>query len=222
MRYREDTILKRLASRLPLKMKETALFNDPHVKANLLLQAHFSRLALPADLQSDQEIVLKKMPRLVSACVDVLSSSSWLQPALAAMELSQMVTQAMWATDPLLRQLPHVSPDVLQRASSKQVSSIYELTDLEDDERNAVLSMNEMQLADVARFCNRFPNVALDYDVLDRDDAQTGAPVSVAVALDRDEDEPDDAVVGPVIAPFFPQRKEEAWWLVVGEPGKNQ
>lgn len=221
MRYREEAVLARLATRLPIKLKENAYFNDPHVKANLLLQAHFSRLALPSDLQSDQEMILKLMPRLVAACVDVLSSSSWLEPALAAMELSQMVTQAVWSTDPLLRQLPHVSAEVLKRAKEKAVESIFDLTDLEDEDRNNVLQMSEQQLADVARFCNRYPNIALDYAV-DGDNATTDEPVSVTVSLDRDEDQPDDAMVGPVIAPFFPHRKDESWWLVVGQPGKNQ
>lgn len=36
-------------------------FNDPHVKANLLLQAHLSRLQLGAELQQDTEIVLSKV-----------------------------------------------------------------------------------------------------------------------------------------------------------------
>lgn len=222
MRYREERILGRLATRLPLKMKENAMFNDPHVKTNLLLQAHFSRLALPADLQSDQEMVLKLMPRLIAACVDVLSSSSWLEPALAAMELSQMVTQAVWSTDPLLRQLPHVSSELLKRAKDKKVETIFELTDLEDDDRNYVLGMTDQQMADVARFCNRYPNIALEYAVENAEEATVGEPVSLVVSLDRDEDEPDDAVVGPVIAPFFPHRKEESWWLVIGQPNRNQ
>ena len=97
-------------------------YNDPHIKANLLLQAHLSRLQVSAELQSDTEEILKKVSinihvhvhvrvhcvyfnacfiahlistqaiRLIQACVDVLSSNGWLTPALTAMELAQMVS----------------------------------------------------------------------------------------------------------------------------------
>ena len=40
--------------------------------------------------------------------MDVLSSNGWLSPAIAAMELAQMVTQAMWSKDSYLKQLPHL------------------------------------------------------------------------------------------------------------------
>lgn len=36
-------------------------FNDPHVKTNLLLQAHLSRMQLSAELQSDTEEILSKV-----------------------------------------------------------------------------------------------------------------------------------------------------------------
>ena len=38
-------------------------FNDPHVKTNLLLQAHLSRMQLSAELQSDTEEILSKVWR---------------------------------------------------------------------------------------------------------------------------------------------------------------
>ena len=57
--------------------------------------------------------------RLIQACVDVLSSNGWLSPALAAMELSQMVTQAMWSRDSYLKQLPHFTPEVIKRCTDK-------------------------------------------------------------------------------------------------------
>ena len=78
--------------RLPNKL-QSSKFNDPHVKANLLLQAHMSRMQLSAELQQDTELILSKAIRLIQACVDVLSSNGWLSPAIAAMELAQMVTQ---------------------------------------------------------------------------------------------------------------------------------
>ncbi len=57
--------------------------------------------------------------RLIQACVDVLSSNGWLQPALTAMELAQMVTQAMWSKDSFLKQLPHFTSDIIKRCTDK-------------------------------------------------------------------------------------------------------
>ena len=55
--------------------------------------------------------------RLIQACVDVLSSNGWLSPALAAMELAQMVTQAMWGRDSYLKQLPHFTAEIIKRCT---------------------------------------------------------------------------------------------------------
>lgn len=94
-------------------------FNDPHIKTNLLLQAHLCRLQLGPELQGDTELILGKAVRLIQACVDVLSSNGWLSPAVAAMELAQMVTQAMWSKDSYLKQLPHFNADIIKRCTEK-------------------------------------------------------------------------------------------------------
>ena len=52
-----------------------------------------SRLNLPPEIQIDVQNILPVAIRLISACVDVLASNGWLNPALAAMELSQNLTQ---------------------------------------------------------------------------------------------------------------------------------
>ena len=57
--------------------------------------------------------------RLIQACVDVLSSNGWLSPAITAMELAQMVTQAMWSKDSYLKQIPHFSNDHIKRCQEK-------------------------------------------------------------------------------------------------------
>ncbi len=51
--------------------------------------------------------------------MDVLSSNGWLSPALAAMELAQMVTQAMWSKDSYLKQLPHFTSEHIKRCVDK-------------------------------------------------------------------------------------------------------
>ncbi|PZC70713.1 hypothetical protein B5X24_HaOG215019 [Helicoverpa armigera] len=142
----------------------TVKYNDPHVKAHVLLQAHLSRMQLPAELQADTALVLAKAIRLIQACVDVVSSSGWLSPAVAAMELAQMVTQAMWAKDSYLRQLPHFTTELVQRCSEKGVETVFDVMELEDNARAKLLQLSPTEMADVARFCNRYPNVELTYE----------------------------------------------------------
>lgn len=48
-------------------------------------------MGIAGELKEDREAVVKNSLRLVQAMVDVTSSAGWLKPALAAMELSQMV-----------------------------------------------------------------------------------------------------------------------------------
>ncbi|KAK2558441.1 U5 small nuclear ribonucleoprotein 200 kDa helicase [Acropora cervicornis] len=208
IRHHEDTTLKQLMNRVPHKVTNPK-YNDPHVKTNLLIQAHMSRMQLSAEMQSDTETILGKAMRLVQACVDVLSSNGWLSPALAAMELAQMITQAMWSKDSYLKQIPHFTAEV-------DVESVFDIMDLEDEERNKLLRLDDNQMQDVARFCNRYPNIELSFEVNDEDNISAGSPVNVIVDLDREDEQP-----GPVIAPFFPQKREEGWWLVVGDTKNN-
>lgn len=55
----------------------------------------------------------------------MLSSNGWLSPAVAAMELAQMITQAMWAKDSYLKQLPHFTSDIIKRCTDKVVSILF-------------------------------------------------------------------------------------------------
>ena len=215
IRHHEENILKQLATRLPNKLNHVK-FNDPHVKANLLLQAHLSRIQLSAELQKDTDEIIIKAIRLIQACVDVLSSNGWLSPALAAMELAQMVTQGMWNKDPYLRQLPHFTSEIVQRCTEKKIETVFDLMEMQDEDRVELLKLTASKLADVARFCNRYPNIEVSYDIPEKEDISAGGSVNVNVNLERA-----DELTGPVIAPLFPQKRDEGWWLVVGETKTN-
>lgn len=111
-RRHEDSLLRRIYERVPVKMAQPS-YDSPHFKAFVLLQAHFSRLQLPIDLAKDQDIILSKVLSLLSAIVDILSSDGHIN-AMNAMEMSQMVVQAMWDRDSPLKQIPNFTPEMIK------------------------------------------------------------------------------------------------------------
>ncbi|KAK0192909.1 putative RNA helicase [Armillaria mellea] len=219
IRRHEDVLLKRLYDRLPVKI-DRVNFEAPHFKTFLLLQAHFSRIQLPADLAADQKIVLEKVLNLLSACVDVMSSNAWLS-ALGAMDLAQMCVQAVWDRDSPLRQVPHFEPEVIERCKDAGIESVYDIMEMEDDKRTALLQMSQAQMQDVATFVNSYPTLDVTHELVGGDYA-AGAPIILQVALARDVDEDDEEGDQTVIAPFYPGKKMANWWLVVGEPSTRQ
>lgn len=78
VRHREDTLLKSLAQRLPNKLQPASgqssiRYNDPHIKVNLLLQAHLSRLQLGAELQGDTEVILARVMNIHCYSMDYIT-----------------------------------------------------------------------------------------------------------------------------------------------------
>ena len=47
----------------------------------------------------------------------------------------------------------------------KKVESIFELLELNDEDRDELLQMNQTQLTDVAIFCNNYPSIEVKYSV---------------------------------------------------------
>lgn len=242
MRRHENHILRRVYDRIPVKMSQVS-YDSPHFKAFVLLQAHFSRMQLPIDLAKDQEVIVNKILNLLSACVDVLSSEGHLN-AMNAMEMSQMVVQAMWDRDSPLKQIPHFGPEVVKVANEfgyvptfhsgdpmcnanlplRSINDIFEFMEAMDPSENKDyaslvkrLGLDNKQLAQAAAFTNdKYPNLDLDFQVEDPENVTSGEPAYLKIKVEREveEDEEPDATVH---APFYSNRKMENWWLVVGE-----
>ena len=83
------------------------------------------------------------------------------------------------------------------------------------------MGLENKQLQDVASFTNeKYPNIGLDFEVLEKDEVTAGDPSYLKVMLTRDEmdeDADDDDVDLTVHAPFYPASKTESWWVVVSE-----
>ncbi|GFY86340.1 U5 small nuclear ribonucleoprotein helicase [Actinidia rufa] len=166
----EEELIRKLINHQRFSF-ENPKCTDPHVKANALLQAHFSRQVVGGNLAADQREVLLSASRLLQAMVDVISSNGWLSLALLAMEVSQMVTQGLWDRDPVLLQIPYFTKDLAKKCQEKRWKEYR------------------------GRFCNRYPNIDLTYDVVEGDSLRAGEDVSL---------------------------QEEGWWLVVGDIKSNQ
>jgi pre-mRNA-splicing helicase BRR2 len=237
VRHHDAQLLQQLVNHLPQKLPDAAKFSDPHTKALVLLQAHFSRHPLSAELASDQAVVLGHSLKLLQALVDVISSNGWLKPAIVAMECSQMIVQGLWDKDHPLLQLPHVDKDTLGRCQaannarlpqdgSGDVETVFDVMALDDEVRDDLLRLSAGETRDVAAFCNAYPNVELSFEVVDADQVETGDAVTVVVTLEREADDDGDDAAGAaaaavVYAPKYPKVKHEGWWLVVGNAKTN-
>ncbi|TPX14240.1 uncharacterized protein E0L32_000634 [Thyridium curvatum] len=240
IRRHEEGLLRRIYDRVPVKMAQP-VYDSPHFKAFVLLQAHFSRMQLPIDLAKDQEIILSKILSLLSATVDILSSDGHLN-AMNAMEMSQMVVQAMWDRDSPLKQIPHFSPEVVKVANDfgyvpftnfdlaatndmvYRIKDIFDFMEAMNPEENPQygalvkgLNLSQGQLAQAANFTNsKYPDISLEFEVEDEDSITAGEPSYLKIKIEREVDE-DEEFDPTVHAPFYPVKKMENWWLVVGD-----
>ncbi|GAB7364123.1 hypothetical protein MBLNU230_g4675t1 [Neophaeotheca triangularis] len=218
MRRHEERILSRIYDRCPVKIANVD-FESPHFKAFVLLQAHFSRMRLPADLAKDQEEILRKVLNLLSASVDILSSEGHMN-ALYAMEITQMVVQAMWDKDSPLKQLPYFDEELVGVCKEFGINDVNELIDAMDPEENkdynkltTALNLSNAELTEIAEFANsHYPSVDMHFSL--KDQLVTGETGTLNVTLERDI-ESEDEVKPYVHAPFYPANKQEMYWVVV-------
>lgn len=222
VRVGEEVQLAALHSRCPVRLGAASLkFHDPHVKVAILLQCHFSRIELPAELQGDLETILNRIVPLTYGLIDVLSSHGWLAPALAAMEFCQMCVQGLWDSDSPLRQLPHFNPERVKIASELGCETISEFVELEDSAKLSILKgLPGRSISEIAAFANDYPS-DLEVALLSGSEivGKTGEDISLSVSLSLDRE---DSETGETVIKFkpnkFPSVKEIAWWILVGNP----
>lgn len=80
------------------------------------------------------------------------------------------------------------------------------------------LGLSQNQLAQAANFTNdNYPDLELEHEILDEDEIRAGEPAYLSVKISRNLDEEDGDYDSTVHAPFYPSKKMENWWLVVGD-----
>ena len=203
----ETALLSQLSSALRLDTNAS--------KVLVLLYAHFHRLPLPADLQTDLDTILPIAHRLVLALVDIASTCGWSKVVLAAMEIGPMLVQAVLPSASPLLQLPHFDATRCEQAAeSFEVNDVVDLLSMDEADRQTLLEgLTESEIADVARACNMFPSILVSTSVKADEDG-----AAVLVRLEREGELTLRGNVVPVYAPLYPKEKEEGWWLLLAGP----
>lgn len=160
-----------------------------------------------------------------------------------AMKLCPMVVQAMWEYQSPLLQLPHFNEDTLRHFERKnaKVKSIDQIARMSDQERRDCLkNFTDAQYEDIQYVISLMPVISFDskYEVLDDEDPgviTAGSIVTVKVKLKRqtrdlinvpkpntelkDKEqkvfESKTRKSHPVHCPYFPDDKQEFWWVYV-------
>jgi len=219
VRHNEDKLNEEMSSnkdaiRWPVDVYS---FDSPFTKANLLLQAWFSRSDLPiSDYVTDTKSVLDQAIRILQAMVDVCAEAGWLDTTLHVMNLTQMVTQGRWFTDSTLSILPNMSETVLAFLWQQGIQCLPELVAKHSlDQIYQLLvtgGMNKKHAQDAVNVATKLPDVkvSLSFD----EGYQTvyqSEETKVNITLVQC-----NKSSGKAYCPKFPKPRAEGWWLVLG------
>ena len=136
--------------------------------------------------------------------VNVCSTNTWLKPAIAAIELCQMVVQGQWNEDSRLLQLPHFDKERAAAFDGEGVSSVFDFLDMEDAARGKLLEgLSEREVEDIVQFCDAYPDIEVTAAI--EGEVRAGQDAVLSVQLNAGE-EGEAAYNTEVHSENYPQR----------------
>jgi len=208
IRNGEEEILRSLAKSCNMNspfLKDKEIFNEPHTKANILLNCYFSRQPIPGDMINDQKEIVEISLKIICAFVDILSTNGILKPSILSMELSQMIVQGMWIRYSTQFQLPYFDLELAEKCKKNGINDIPDLMNMEDEERNKLLQLGPKELNEVAEVCNRYPFIEMKVNLKNNKNNEifTGDNIDFEISLARELEEGVNSVT-PVISQYLP------------------
>jgi hypothetical protein len=199
----------------------------------LLLQAYISRKPITSSAAEQLKTTLPEVLRLLHALVDVSSSEAFLKPALASMELSQMICQAIEDEQSPFLQLPNVDNSLISRLFSNNMPNFKDFILAPNKFRKLISNVSDEETAAaIENMCNSIPIVewTLSYKINDSSetfslqkndviDVDGGDQLTVFIRLTRLRESLSS--IPAAICPRYPHVKSEGWWCVLGHVGSN-
>ncbi|XP_065878645.1 DExH-box ATP-dependent RNA helicase DExH14 isoform X2 [Euphorbia lathyris] len=217
VRHNEENYNEALSSRVRYMVDKNRL-DDPHVKANLLFQAHFSQLELPiSDYVTDLKSVLDQSIRIMQAMIDICANSGWLLSTITCMRLLQMVMQGLWCDkDSDLWMLPCMDTDLVSSLSKKGISTLQHLLDLSKTTLQAMVG--SLLGSRLYQDLQHFPCITMKLKIQKKD---TGGAKSRVLNIKLEKTNSRQST-SRAFVPRFPKVKDEAWWLVLGNTSTSE
>ncbi|ETO08523.1 hypothetical protein RFI_28865 [Reticulomyxa filosa] len=225
VRHNEEKLNLLLAEQVPWPVDDLAM-DEPSTKANLLFQAHFSRLQLPiSDYVTDTQSVLDQAIRIIQAMIDFVVHHGWLNCVVKLIHLLQMVTQGRWLDDSTLLNVPGLTEEMILKFWDMHIESLPELMSLPPDEiRSVMLSCNGSDGAVSNQVVNetintlktRYPRIAMQLTA-SKFQAGLDEEFTLLVKARRFSGDP-----LRVYSPRWFKPKMEGWFIVVTLHGSNE
>eukprot|EP00210_Caulerpa_lentillifera_P001589 g1527.t1 len=226
LRHNEEKLNALLADQVRWSV-DLDTVDDPHTKANLLLQAHLSRLPLPiSDYITDTKSALDNSLRLLQAMVDISAEAGWLDTTLGVMRLIQSLMQARWFDESSLLTVPHLTQECVEALQEAGIKTLPELMRNVENKLEPIKNvlepiLEENQLTQAFEMCRRLPVVQVVYkgpSVSKRKAKECFIEVELKCSRSYEHDQ----TIGTAFAPRFPKIKDESWWLVVGNGNSHE
>lgn len=217
VRHNEEKLNEALSKKVPYLVDDQHL-DDPHVKANLLFQAHFSRVEMPiSDYVTDLKSVLDQSIRIIQAMIDISANSGWLSSTMNCMHLLQMVMQGLWyGSDSSLWMLPSMTDDALSHLNKHGIFSMQELLELSNSKLEMLIE--KYSASKLYQELLNFPRIKVKVK-LRKDGVQDQASRVLDIRLEKTNHNHSSS---RAFVPRFPKVKIEAWWLVLGNVSTSE
>lgn len=154
-----------MIDRLRIPIRGQPQFDSPHLKTNLLIQYHLSRLEFPrVDYVTDLKSCLDQIIRIIQALIDLCAHKALLSPCLLCIHLLQMIIQARWITDPDILTLPHI----IDRSFAHLFPSyLCQLMDVRHEALSQMLNtqLTLNQIDDIYEHLTRLPQIELTFQI---------------------------------------------------------
>jgi len=118
-------------------------------------------------------------------------------------------------SSPLL-QVPHFNEDTLKHVTKgkNSTSNLMDFVSRDPEQRKGLSELKPEEVLDVEEFCTHMSDVEVKAEVIVEDESEivVGDIATVSISLTRKHLKEGEAA-GPVHAPFFPEPKDEEWWV---------